>query len=153
MGFEYARFGTSFVRRTAGSDEDWMGCERELVPDDFFREEARTDIRRRTAALGGSDPFFHDELPEGATVVTKEGVSAVRLANPEADAIAGELGLTPDELRERLTSAPGGTRNRVSEERFDEIAARLGVDPKTARDRFADRSAEPVDTTDELASR
>lgn len=139
-GFEYSRFGDSFLRRTAGSDEDWRGCEAELVPEGFFQDEERTAIRRRSVAMGGSDPFADQEpLPEGATVITREGVAAVRLANPVVDAMAAELGLGPDELRERLNGAPGGTRTRVEEARFDEIAGHLGLDPKVARDRFADR--------------
>lgn len=150
-GFEYARFGDSFLRRTTGSDEDWKGCEAELVPEGFFQQEERTAIRRRSAALGGSDPFADQEMvPEGATIISREGVGAVRLANPAVDAMAAELGLGPDELRERLNGAPGGTRTRVEEARFDEIAGALGLHPVDARDRFADRDTEQPSDFDEL---
>lgn len=139
MGFEYARFGEGFLRRTEGSDEDWKGCGQEDVPEAFFAKEKITEARRQAIALGGGDPFREDDIPEGATVITKQKVGAVRLANPVVDAMAAELGLGPDELRERLNGAPGGTRTRVEEARFDEIAGHLGLDPKVARDRFADR--------------
>lgn len=151
MGFEYARFGEGFLRRTAGSDEDWKGCEAELVPEGFFQDEERTAIRRRSVALGGGDPFADQEMvPEGATIISRDGVGAVRLANPAVDAMAAELGLSGDELRERLLDKAGGTRARVSEERFDEIANALGISPTLARDRFADRDTEQPSDFDEL---
>jgi hypothetical protein len=153
MDYEYARFGAGFVRRKAGSSDDWMSCARDDVPADFFKGEERTQVRRDT----GGDPYYNPlaEVPADAEYVGASGarIGAFRHANPAVDATAAELGLTGNELRSRLTTGQGGTGKRVSEDRFDEIANALGIDPQLARDRFADRSAEGIDLSDELNSR
>lgn len=137
MGFEYTRFGSGFQRRSEGSDEDWKGCEAELVPEGFFAKEKIVEARRAAVAAGGRDPFYSGEdIPDGAVPV---GRNAIRLPNPGVDALAAELGLGGDDLRGRLNGQPGGTNKRVDEARFDAIAGELGLDPADARDRFADR--------------
>lgn len=149
--YDYQRFGSGFVRRAKDSSDDWYSCARDDVPQDFFREEQRVQVRREV----GGDPYFRPSIPPDGEYVGASGarIGAFRMANPDADAIASELGLTANELRARLTRSPGGTNRRVSEERFDAIAASLGIDPQLARDRFADRDQEKPSDADELRSR
>lgn len=147
MEYEYSRFGDGFVRRVKDSSEDWAACQLDDVPAEVLQEEQRVKVREGVRDAGGSgDPFHKAGLERGSTILVGGGAErqgpavGVRKANPEVDAIAAELGLTPDQLRGRLNGEAGGTVARVSEERFDEIAARLGLDPVEARARFGDRS-------------
>lgn len=115
---EYARFGDGWMRRT-DVDGDWENCPLDDLPASVVEEEVKKE-RRRTL---GFDPDAPNPGPQV-------------LPNPAVEAMAEELGLGADELRKRLNDAPGGTRVRVSEERFDEIAEKLGISPEDARARF-----------------
>lgn len=147
MEYEYNRFGDGFVRRAKDTGDDWAECQLDDVPADVLKAEQQAQVRRDIRDAGGSgDPFHRSAIERGSTILVGGGADrqgqavGVRLANPEVDAIAAELGLTPDQLRGRLNGESGGTVARVSEARFDEIAARLGLDPVEARARFGDRS-------------
>lgn len=130
---EFTRYGDGYLKR-ASVDHDWEPADESELSEEFLTDQKRRDIRREV----GSDPWRPD--PPANSVVTGVGrAGAVRLANPKVDAIAEELGLSPDELRERVNGKEGGTRVRVEEARFDKIAKTLGLDPEVARNRFADR--------------
>jgi len=115
---EYKRFGEGFVRRE-DTDDEWEVCQMDDIPAGFFSEEKLMEERRRL----GYDP--DKRLP-----------FAEVLPNPKMEAVAAELGLSLQQLRGRLNDEPGGSKERVSEERFDEIAAEVGLTPEEIRVRF-----------------
>lgn len=127
--YEYAPFGGAYVRRECDEDGDapgeWEPCAVADVPQAVMIAEALEDYNRK-----------HPRLRAGA----------IRLANPVLDAIAVELGLTPDELRERTNDTSSvGTLERVSDVRWAEIAEALAMTPTELEDRFAGRHEALVD--------
>ncbi|MGE3463891.1 MAG: hypothetical protein AB7I04_18435 [Pseudomonadales bacterium] len=132
MEYEYTRFGPGWLRRAAESTDDWEPCADADVPAWRAADEDRAKNRRAEVALGvHPDPGYS----AGATI----------LHNPKVEAIAERLGLSGQELRERLNNAPGGTRKRVDDAEFDAAMAELGIDPAKARARFRDESTAKAD--------
>lgn len=94
---EYARFGDGWVKRSR-PDAEWKECTNDDVPSEVVAERAMVAERRRL----GRDPYFVNPGP-------------AILPNPELEAQAKELGITPAELRQGLSE---------------------GLTPEEARDRF-----------------
>lgn len=52
MENEYAAYGGGYVKRTAGSDEEWQSCTLADIPMEWFDEQVKVERRRRL----GYDP-------------------------------------------------------------------------------------------------
>lgn len=113
MTTEYARFGDSYVERV--NDGDWRtAADAEAAKAAIDAKELETVRARRS--------------PAGFAMITR---------SDRNEEIAAELGLTGDELADRL-ALPGnqGTRRRVSDDEFDALMAELGLSPEEARARL-----------------
>ncbi len=121
-GVTYAPYGEGWARRSSADDE-WELIDRDDVPLDVQIQEAV--VRDR-----------HENPPAPV-------LSVKRLPNPTLDAIAEELGLTPDDLRLRTNDTSKlGTNVRVSERRFKAIAEAMGMTVGELRARFGGRHKE-----------
>lgn len=116
---EYAIFGEGIVQRE-DVDHPWVPVPEAEVP-------AAAAKLATEAAVRAAERY------------TSEGFGIRITRAPENEAIAASLGLTADELAERLATEGdvGGTLTRLPEKEFDAAMAQLGLDPKEARARFA----------------
>jgi hypothetical protein len=126
-GWEYARFGDGWVARAAATDDDWAAVRLDDVPAEVIDRIDRQEARGERIRQFGYDP--EDPAPGRLAIQVRRSVDNTRRA--------AELGLTADELAERLNRREaGGTRERVTDKRFDELAGEIGMDPEEMRERF-----------------
>lgn len=116
--YEYARFGAKNVRRPVDSAEPWEDCD---------AGDVEAEVALRTAEALRAQPM--------------RGLSLKITRSPDNIEIASKLGLTADQLAERLAKADDnrGTGVRVSDGEFNEVMLNIGLDPDEARDRFSGR--------------
>lgn len=129
--YEYSRFGEGFVRRAAESADDWKACQTDDVPAEYFKQEERTNQRRELGFdpyfrpdIGDDDEFMGGAVgairkanPAVEAVAEELGLSgnelrrklngspggtAKRVSEERFDEIAGALGLTPADARDRF---------------------------------------------------
>lgn len=119
MPYEYTRFGDGIVRRLEDSTDDW-----EPVPsDDLVNAQVALQVAEALAADRGRG---------------RRGISVQIHRSERNEAVAHELGLTADQLADRLAKSDQnqGTGKRVEEGRFDELMQSIDLDPDEARARF-----------------
>jgi len=116
---EYTRFGEVIIRRE-NSEFEWENV-------------LESDIVDASVSVGISEAFRELNMAQGpsrlALLITR---------SPQNGVIAEKLGITADELADRL-ARPGdnqGTMLRVPEEDFDNLMAELGLSPEEGRARF-----------------
>lgn len=116
MDYEYTRFGAGIVRRPLESTDDWEEC-------------AADDLNAQVA------------VQVAETLASKPGRRAMTtriIRSEKNEAVAQELGLTADQLADRLAKPDQnqGTNRRLEEGRFDELMQSMDLDPDEARARF-----------------
>lgn len=117
--YEYSLFGPEgdqkILRRSLDSSEDWYEC-----PEDGLLD--------AKVAIKMGDFIRENPVVRGSRVIRA----------PENEEIASQLGLTADQLAERLAQPDQnqGTRTRIDENEFDAAMGRLGLSPDEARARF-----------------
>lgn len=115
---EYQLFG-EFIMRRQDADHEW-----ESVPED--------GIADAVAAMDAEAQATAVRRAEGAGFRTRTTRA------PRNVEIAAKLGLSADELAERLATpdANDGTRLRIDDAEFDALMGELGIGPDEARARL-----------------
>ena len=119
---EIQRFGDGFCRRKDASEPWEMVSADQATAAEIAQVLTAEALRQRNV----------DSPPRVGSVIIR---SARNLR------IAGELGLSADQLADRLVKPDQnqGTGRRVPEKDFDAMAKEIGLSPKEMRDRFAGR--------------
>jgi len=133
---EYARFGPEgtddYVEREDASEE-WRPAERVTAK--------LAIIEKKEARLIAREAFLNahtisPDSPDWGAAPRKLMARIIR--SPENEARAAKLGLTADEMADRLARPDenDGTNTRLPEAEFDAVMAELNLSPEEARARF-----------------
>ena len=134
---EYAKFGPEgadeYVEREDASEE-WRPADSGVARMAIL-EKGEARLKAREAFLTAHTISPSD--PDWGKAPRKLMARTIR--SPENEARAAKLGLTADEMADRLARPDenDGTNTRLPEAEFDAVMAELGLSPKEARDRFS----------------